>query len=117
MITTMLKMVLMLTLRVLFLEDSDVASVKGGVLTIHNLDEDMVKVNRLSSSSSSQWSSSSCYHPSIHNLDGQGDGRRQGGHRAQDGDPGDHEGGQTWNFAIHLNVNVILRGLYLKLLS
>ena len=40
----MLKMVLMLTLRVLFLEDSDVASVKGGVLTIHNLDEDMVKV-------------------------------------------------------------------------
>ena len=44
MITTMLKMVLMLTLRVLFLEDSDVASVKGGVLTIHNLDEDMVKV-------------------------------------------------------------------------
>ena len=37
-------MVLMLTLRVLFLEDSDVASVKGGVLTIHNLDEDMVKV-------------------------------------------------------------------------
>ena len=50
MITTMLKMVLMLTLRVLFLEDSDVASVKGGVLTIHNLDEDMVKVTRLSSS-------------------------------------------------------------------
>ena len=48
MITTMLKMVLMLTLRVLFLEDSDVASVKGGVLTIHNLDEDMVKVARLS---------------------------------------------------------------------
>ena len=44
MITTMLKMVLMLTPRVLFLEDSDVASVKGGVLTIHNLDEDMVKV-------------------------------------------------------------------------
>ena len=44
MITTMLKIVLMLTLRVLFLEDSDVASVKGGVLTIHNLDEDMVKV-------------------------------------------------------------------------
>ena len=44
MITTVLKMVLMLTLRVLFLEDSDVASVKGGVLTIHNLDEDMVKV-------------------------------------------------------------------------
>ena len=44
MITTMLKMVLMLALRVLFLEDSDVASVKGGVLTIHNLDEDMVKV-------------------------------------------------------------------------
>ena len=44
MITTMLKMVLLLTLRVLFLEDSDVASVKGGVLTIHNLDEDMVKV-------------------------------------------------------------------------
>ena len=40
----MLKMVLMLTPRVLFLEDSDVASVKGGVLTIHNLDEDMVKV-------------------------------------------------------------------------
>ena len=69
MITTVLKMVLMLTPRVLFLEDSDVASVKGGVLTIHNLDEDMVKVNRLSSSSSSQWSSSSCYHPSIHNVD------------------------------------------------
>ena len=44
MITTVLKMVLMLTPRVLFLEDSDVASVKGGVLTIHNLDEDMVKV-------------------------------------------------------------------------
>ena len=44
MITTMLKMLLMLTPRVLFLEDSDVASVKGGVLTIHNLDEDMVKV-------------------------------------------------------------------------
>ena len=43
MIRTMLKMVLMLTPRVLFLEDSDVASVKGGVLTIHNLDEDMVK--------------------------------------------------------------------------
>ena len=53
MITTMLKMVLMLTPRVLFLEDSDVASVKGGVLTIHNLDEDMVKVTILSSSSSS----------------------------------------------------------------
>ena len=47
-IKTMLKMVLMLTPRVLFLEDSDVASVKGGVLTIHNLDEDMVKVTRLS---------------------------------------------------------------------
>ena len=31
------------TNRVIFLEDSDVASVKGGVLTIHNLDEDMVK--------------------------------------------------------------------------
>ena len=44
MITMVLKMVLMLTPRVLFLEDSDVASVKGGVLTIHNLDEDMVKV-------------------------------------------------------------------------
>ena len=53
MIMTMLKMVLMFTPRVLFLEDSDVASVKGGVLTIHNLDEDMVKVTILSSSSSS----------------------------------------------------------------
>merc|ERR1711971_36084 len=31
------------TNRVIFLEDSDVASVKGGVLTIHNVDEDMVK--------------------------------------------------------------------------
>ena len=31
------------TNRVIFLEDSDVASVKSGVLTIHNLDEDMVK--------------------------------------------------------------------------
>jgi len=31
------------TNRVIFLEDSDVAAVKGGVLTIHNLDEDMVK--------------------------------------------------------------------------
>ena len=65
MITTMLKMVLMLTLRVLFLEDSDVASVKGGVLTIHNLDEDMVKVTIIIITRSS----SSCYHPSIHNLD------------------------------------------------
>ena len=92
MITTVLKMVLMLTPRVLFLEDSDVASVKGGVLTIHNLDEDMVKVAKYLHNHHQHSHHHLCYHPSIHNLDGQGVGRRQAGHCPQDGNPGDHEG-------------------------